>query len=221
MSTNKTDYNFLFKRAAKERGYIVFDKKDLKEAVAITTEAFDDYPLYHYFTPNYSREKWINLKWRIFKSIFDDAVIFTDHTRSCCAVVMCNNYEKTKTSKYIFNGLIKSYFSIGAKAIKRLSEYEDFVTELRKKHTNYNCIYCFDLAVKKSEQGKGIGHGINNLLQDFSNEHGLDIYFETHSAVNENIYKKLGYTLIEKVPLPWDKKIINCCFMYKHKTNKK
>ena len=214
------DYNFLFKKAAKTHGYIIVDKKDLKEAVTISTPAFETYPLFRYFTPEFNHRDWMDYRWRVFKAIYKDAVIFTAPTRKCAVVIFCNDYVKTKPSSYFFNGVWKSNRRLGKDVVKRINDFEEFALQTRKKHTNCKGIYCFDIGVKKEAQGMGIGHSINRFIQDFCDEHKLDAYFETHTIQNVEIYKKMGFTLVETLPVP-NSNVTQYCFMYKHKTKHK
>ena len=216
MKKSSINYNQLFKDEISKNGYIVLNKKELKDIVEMSMPAFADYELYHYLTPKFNLEHWITFKWRTFKSFYKDAVIFTDSTRSCCAVIFCNNCRTTNTFKYLIHGVWKSLFSMGAKAIHKMNKFEKFADKLRKKHTNYDSLYWFDLAVKKESQGKGIATAIFKIVLDFCDKHKRDLYFETHNEENAELYSKQGCTLVEKVLLP-QSDIIQYCFLYKHK----
>ena len=211
------DYNFLLKNELKSKGYIVLNKKEIKDALTVSTEAFEDYELYRYIKPKFNLKHWITFKNSVYKAMYKDMVIFTDPTRSCCCGVCCNIYRGTKNSSYIANGILKSVFTLGWKAIKKFSKFDKFILELRRKHTNLDCIYGFDISVKKSEQGKGIGKNINNLLQQFCDKYQRDMFLETLSKRNAEYYQKLGYQLVEEVKLPDAQDITVYCFMYIHK----
>ena len=217
MNKQITDYNILLKEELIQKGYIVLNKKEIKDALKVSTEAFENYDLYRYIKPKFNLKHWIMFKDSVYRAMYKDMVVFTDPTRSCCCGVCCNQYQGTKNSSYIANGIFKSFFTIGLKAILKFSKFDKFILNLRKKHTKLYCIYGFDIIVKKSEQGKGIGKGINNLLQEFCNKYKRNMFFETLTKRNCEYYQQLGYELVEEVKLPDAKDITVYCFMYRHK----
>ena len=213
----KTDYNALLKEELTNKGYIILKKNEIKDALTVCTKAFEDYEFYLHIKPKFNEKHWIGFKTSVYKAMYKETVIFTDPTRSCCCAICGNGYEKTKATSYIANGILKSVFTLGIKAIARFARFDDFICDLRKKHTNLNCIYCFDISVKKSEQGKGIAKKINKTLQEFSDKYKRDLFFETLSAKNAEIYKNHGFELVEEIKLTDNDKITVYCFMYKHK----
>ena len=152
--------------------------------------------------------------------MYKEMVIFTDQTRSCCCAVCCNKYSGTKASSYIANGIFKSFFTLGLKAILKFSKFDKFILELRRKHTNLDCIYGFDISVKPSEQGKGIGKNITQLIKEFCDQNQKDLFLETLSKKNADYYRTLGCELVDQVKLPDENDITVYCFMYRHKTKK-
>ena len=54
MDKKLIDYNLLFKKELTKRGYIVLNKKEIKDALKVSTEAFEDYELYRYIKPKFN-----------------------------------------------------------------------------------------------------------------------------------------------------------------------
>ncbi|MCF0227560.1 MAG: GNAT family N-acetyltransferase [Malacoplasma sp.] len=215
-NTNK-DYNIQFKREAQERGFIVLNKKHLKEAAEICTNAFEGYPLYLYFKPKYNYKDWYELRLVTLKTLYKQSVILTDANRNSCLLILCNNFKGVKKSKYFLHGEWKAKRLLGKEAMKKIYDFEKFVADIRKKHTNYNSIYVFEIAVKKKYQGAGIAFQYSKFIKEFCDKYKRDVYFETHTDTHVSMYKRLGYELVDQQIIPGSKDVINYCFMYKPK----
>ena len=54
MNKHITDYNILLKEELIQKGYIVLNKKEIKDALKVSTEAFENYDLYRYIKPKFN-----------------------------------------------------------------------------------------------------------------------------------------------------------------------
>ena len=220
MENKFIDYNSLFKQEVEANGFIVLKKNEMKEVAKIFTEAFDQYPIYRYFSKKYNYKDWLKWNTAVIKALSEYGVVFTDSTRSLCGVMCCNKYDIVTRREIYRNGGWKSLFTLGKKALDRVFKFEDFAMELRRKYAIGDYIYCYDICLKKEAQGKGLGKQVIKIAKEFCDKYRIDLYLETHTASNVIYYKKQGFDLLEEAKMP-DTDIVNYCFMYKHKTKDK
>ena len=211
------DYNKHFKDELIKNGFVIFKFDEAKEAAEIFTDAFDNYPLYTYFKKKYNHKHWLKWNIAVIKSLFKDAVIFTDKTRSLLAIFCCNKFECFNFKEFNKYGGWKSIFTLGRKTIKKSNKFEELAADVRKKHTNLDSIYCFVMCMKPGSNGIVTLLKLSKVIQNFCDQYNRDFYFETHSNKHETMYKRFGYEMVEKFQFP-DANIWQYCFMYKHKT---
>ena len=217
MEKKTLDYNQLFKDELVKQGFVIFKENEIKEAAEIFTSAFKNYPLYTYFKKKYNYKHWLQWNIAVIKTMYKNAVVFTDQSRSMVAIFCCNQFTGFDFKELNHNGGWKAYFTLGRKAIKKSDEFEVLSAQARKKHTNFDAIYCFVVALKPESQGTWLLLKLNKIIHDFCDKYQRDFYFETHSGKHETMYKRFGYQMVEKIQLPGTDNCCQYCFMYKHK----
>lgn len=95
-------------------------------------------------------------------------------------------------------------------ASKRLNQLTDIVTrrlQLLKELGHKRYIYIQTVGVKTTEQGKGIGKKLLQLISDAGTSLNAPVFLETESKENESMYIHLGFRTLEEltVKVPDDK----------------
>jgi ribosomal protein S18 acetylase RimI-like enzyme len=135
--------------------------------------------------------------------MIDYGVIYADSSElNGFAVWMPPKYTGTKTLPFLMNGGIKLILNSGLKLIIKLLKYENFAMPLKKKYTNHNDWYLFNLSVKKSAQGKGIASKLLKPMTEFCNSINSICYLETNKDTNVPMYEHFGFKLEEKDFIP-------------------
>lgn len=84
----------------------------------------------------------------------------------------------------------------------RLERYEQYAMKLKKKYTQHQGWYLYDLAVRKDCQRQGIAAKILHPVLAYIEQRGQSCYLETHNPVNVDIYRKFGFELMEVGSVP-------------------
>lgn len=90
-----------------------------------------------------------------------------------------------------------SFFSIvGIKSAKLAADYVAFAKSVAKNYYNPDTdCYIKNIGVIESARGQGI---LRKMIEELCS--GFPVILETHSADNVEIYKKLGFELLEALP---------------------
>ena len=74
--------------------------------------------------------------------------------------------------------------------------------KLKKKFTQHNGWYLYDLVVRRDHQHQGIASSILEPVLQYIERSGQNCYLETHNTVNVDIYRKFGFELMETGDVP-------------------
>ena len=74
--------------------------------------------------------------------------------------------------------------------------------KLKKKYTNHECWYLYNVTIKPKCQGKGLCSEILNPMFEYLDENNQDCYLETHTEENVELYKHYNFELLEVSNIP-------------------
>ena len=84
----------------------------------------------------------------------------------------------------------------------RLLRYENYAMKLKKKYTNHECWYLYNVTVKPEYQHKGMSSTLLKPMFQYLDRIGQDCYLETHKEENVKIYEHYGFELLEVSKIP-------------------
>ena len=82
-------------------------------------------------------------------------------------ILLPPGYTGVKTLSFVWNGGFKILYRKGIKAITRMSNYESFAMNLRKKYTNNEDWYLYHLFVNPNVKGKKISSRLIKPLLNY------------------------------------------------------
>lgn len=200
----KNEKLILAKEAFKKAGLYIAEEKDIDRLAEVAADAYEDYPLHNWFSGGRYDAKASELIMKIsLKTMINDAVIFADCEEiNGFAVILPPGFTGSKTLPFLLNGGIELILHSGLSIIGRLLSYETFAMKIRKKLTNYEDWYFYNLSVSKKSQGKGIATKLFAPAMKFCLDTDGLCYLETNKATNVDIYKHYGFKLRIKGTVP-------------------
>lgn len=195
---DKTDLSF--KTIAKEKGLSLFDMKDMEKAVECNIDAFTGYRLYdvlfkEHNTYDVMRKLWISS----LKTLSDTAMIVVDSENiNGMAFFLPPGYKGMPILPYLRSGGLKMPLS----TLYPQARYESFCMQMKKRHTDHNSWYLFDLVVRQKKQLQGVAKSMLLPFMEYLDETGQDIYLETHADKNVPFYNHFGFEVVETGLVP-------------------
>ena len=166
--------------------------------------AFTDDPLDSYFFGGKYDEEGLKqvIKTNLYTMI-DEGIVYANNKEiDGFAVLMPPGFTSIKSFTFLWNGGFWLLFKHGISCLNRLSNFETFAKDLKKKYTNNEDWYLYLLCVRKNCQGKKIS---SKLMKPFLNYCKLNkqiCYLETNSDSNVPIYEHFGFKVMEKTTVP-------------------
>ena len=187
-----------------ENGLYMVKKTDFEPLVEMSGRSYVDYPLDVYFTGGTYDPEHLKQTVRInLYSMFGEAIIYSDSPElNSLVILLPPGYTGIKTLSFIWNGGFKTIFSHGIKNFKKMVDFESFAMNMRKKYTNNEDWYLYNLCVDKKCQGKKIASKLMKPLMNYFKEHKLMCYLETNWDKNVPIYEHFGFKVMEKAMVP-------------------
>ena len=183
--------------------YIVtFDDIDRLSEGAV--DAYENYPLHNWicggtYNPFVSKL----LMQTSIKSMINEGIIYADSPQLKGFVVCIPpRFSGNKVLPFLFNGGLKLLLNFGFGVIKKLLIYDDFAMSLKKKYTNHNDWYLFNLSVSKNAQNQGIASKLLKPLLNLLGEEQCVCYLETNKDSNVSLYEHFGFELLEQSKIP-------------------
>ena len=199
----KTEKESLIKYL-EQNGLYIIKKSDFEPIIEMSGRAYEDYPLEVYFTGGkYDPE---NLKQTIrinLYTMFDDGIIYSDSPELNGLVILIPpGYTGINTLSFLWNGGFKTIWSRGIRTFIRMANFESFAMDIRKKYTNYEDWYLYNLCVDKKAQGKKISSKLIKPLINYFKLNKKLCYLENNSDKNVPIYEHFGFKVVEKTIVP-------------------
>ena len=192
------------RNAVKEAGLFLVSKKEIDKLAEGAMDAYQNYPLHNWLSGGKYNPALSKLLMKVsLKTMIDNGVIYADSSElNGFTAWMPPNYTGTKALPFMLKGGFNLIRNFGFDIIKKLTEYDDFAMNLKKKFTEHNDWYLFNLSVKKDAQGKGIATKLVKPMLEFLSKQNSVCYLETNRDTNVPIYEHFGFKLMEKGFIP-------------------
>ena len=194
----------LAKKAIRDAGLYIVDKKDIERLADIAADAYKDYPLHNWLTKGKYDPVASKLIMQIsLKTMTEDAVIYADSEEmNGFAAWLPFGFSGNKTMPFLMNGGLKLIFHSGFGIISRLLTYENYAMNLKKEFTDNYDWYLYNLSIKKDAQGKGIASKLMRPMLKFCDDERMVAYLETNKDINVGLYKHYGFDLMKEELIP-------------------
>lgn len=162
---------------------------DIKELSKLFADCFCNDPLYVYFFPNPEKRK------RCAKYLFEyelrSALNFTyaNQNNTACIVYKKSSDCSAKVSPLF---AVRLFFAVGPRSVVKAMQYLSFCEKKKHAFKPQNAAYLSLLCVDRSLRNQGVAKAMISALT------GGTVYLETQNPVNVQIYKKLGFQLVDQ-----------------------
>ena len=192
------------RNAVKEAGLYLVSKKEIDKLAEGAMDAYQNYPLHNWLSGGTYNPLLSKLLMKVsLKTMIDNGIIYADSSElNGFTAWMPPNYTGTKALPFMLKGGFNLIRNFGFDIIKKLTEYDDFAMNLKKKFTEHNDWYLFNLSVKKDAQGKGIASKLLNPMLEFLNKQNSVCHLETNRDTNVPFYEHFGFKMMEKGFIP-------------------
>ena len=192
------------RNAVKNAGLYLVCKNEIDKLADVAVDAYQNYPLHNWlFGGTYNPIASKLLMKVSLNTMIDNGVIYADSSElNGFAVWMPPKYTGNEAFPFLIKGGMKLILNSGLKLMGKLLKYDNFAMPLKKKYTNHDDWYLFNLSVKKSAQGKGIASKLLKPMTDFCNSQNAICYLETNKDTNVPMYEHFGFKLEEKDFIP-------------------
>ena len=194
----------LAKRAIKEAGLYLVEKKDLDRLAEAAADAYKDYPLHNWLTNGKYDPVASRLIMQItLRTMTEDAVIYADSEEmNGFAVWLPFGFTGSKTLPFLLNGGLKLILYAGPGIIGRLLTFESYAMNLKKAFTDNFDWYLYNLSIKKDAQGKGLASKLMRPMLQFCDDEKMQAYLETNKGTNVGMYQHFGFELMREELIP-------------------
>ena len=198
------------------------DKNDLDVFSGNLATSFKGYELFEELSDYKYNVKKMKRFWKVsLKTIAKKAVFLTDgEAANSLAIFLPYQKKGVSTWEYVKAGALLFYPTMGIKTTNRMTSFENFALEIKKKHSKPGCWYLYTFVTMPGFRGKGLCSKIMRPMLNYFDDHNQDCYLETVSPVNVEIYKKFGFELVEEVEVP-NTNLTLYAMLRKPKTNEK
>ena len=155
----------------KDNGLYIVKKSDFESLISLAGKAYEDYPLEIYIYGGKYDEDGLKQTFRInLYTMFDEGIIYADSEElNGFVIVLPPGYTGISTLSFIWNGGYWIIYNQGIRASYRMASFESFAMNLKKKYTNNEDWYIYNLCVSKEAQGKKIASKLMKPLLNFFN----------------------------------------------------
>ena len=180
------------------------NKNDIAKFAESATLAYKEYPLFKYLTRGKFEHKVIkNIISASLHSMGTDIIgISTEEDANAIAIFVPPNYTGSKVIPFLIGGGIKLPFITPIGIFLRLLRYENYAMKLKKKYTNHECWYLYNVTVKPEYQHKGMSSTLLKPMFEYFDRTGQDCYLETHDGNNIGLYQHYGFDLMKEELIP-------------------
>lgn len=179
-------------------------EKDIRQCAELMSRAFHDDPSIRYLLGgnDMGGEDWRYFN-TILKAVYNKCVMLSTDEKLNDLLILFPPQLKTVPAVGFFAnggaGLPKLY-SRGL--LKRTINYEGNCKAVKSRFVSPEAWYCMCFVVSPEKQGQGVGSGlIRPVLRELDRKNS-PLYLETHKLVNTEIYKHLGFDLVDVSAIP-------------------
>lgn len=175
----------------------LIDKNNKKQAMSILEQAFKDYNLYEFMCEKnkkgYEKKFKVMMEYNLEECFLNGKVWLTEDLET--GILMVKDPKKNKKSlKYLFV-LAKFIFYIGIKQTQKIIKISERFLLHYPKDKNYTHFWI--IAISPTKQGQGNSSKMLDFISNYAQNQ--DIYMETTSEKNMQIYSKKGYKLFDQM----------------------
>lgn len=179
-------------------------REDIEKYAECATLAYKNYPLFKYLINGKYNHKVI--KTIISASIYamkNQTVSFSDSAEAnAVAIFVPPKYKGSNFLAFLIGGGFKLIFMENPTVFLRLLTYENHSMRLKKKHTNHESWYLYNVTVKPEYQNCGESSKLLKPMFEYLDRIGQDCYVETHEEKNVKLYEHFKFELIEVSNIP-------------------
>ena len=188
----------------KEKGLYIAKKEDFETLATMSGRAYQDYPLSVYTNNGKYEEEFVKQTILVnLYSMCDEGIIYSDSEElNGLVIILPPGYTGIKTLSFIWNGGFKIIYNQGIRALIKMVNFESFAMDMRKKYTNYEDWYLYNLCIDKKCQGKKIASKLIKPLIEYFRINKKVCYLETNWDKNVPIYEHFGFKVMEKSLVP-------------------
>ena len=188
----------------KEKGLYIAKKEDFETLATMSGRAYQDYPLSVYTNNGKYEEEFVKQTILVnLYSMCDEGIIYSDSEElNGLVIILPPGYTGIKTLSFIWNGGFKIIYNQGIRALIKMVNFESFAMDMRKKYTNYEDWYLYNLCIDKKCQGKKIASKLIKPLIEYFRINKKMCYLETNWDKNVPIYEHFGFKVMEKSLVP-------------------
>ena len=188
----------------KEKGLYIAKKEDFEALATMSGRAYQDYPLSVYTNNGKYEEEFVKQTILVnLYSMCDEGIIYSDSEElNGLVIILPPGYTGIKTLSFIWNGGFKIIYNQGIRALIKMVNFESFAMDMRKKYTNYEDWYLYNLCIDKKCQGKKIASKLIKPLIEYFRINKKMCYLETNWDKNVPIYEHFGFKVMEKSLVP-------------------
>lgn len=204
---NKLNQNMTIENAKdslKNAGLYIVSAQEIKRLADVAMSAYENYPLHNWFSGGKYDKKASKIIMEIsIKTMIDSGIIYADSPDlNGFAIWMPPHFSGSKTLPFFLKGGIKLILNSGLGIIEKLLKYENYAMGLKKKYTNHNDWYLYNLSVSKNSQNKGIASKLLYPMLEFCDSNKQICYLETNKDTNVPLYEHFGFELLEEGLIP-------------------
>ena len=180
------------------------NSQDIEKFAESAALAYKDYPLFKYLTHNrFEHDVIKNIIAASLNSMDTNIIgISTEEQANAIAIFVPPNYTGGKTIPFLIGGGFKLLKFTSAGIFFRLLRYENHAMKIKKKYTNHNSWYLYNVTVKPEHQHKGMSSILLKPMFEYLDREGQDCYLETHKEENVKIYEHYDFELLETSKIP-------------------
>ena len=188
----------------KEKGLYIAKKEDFEALATMSGRAYQDYPLSVYTNNGKYEEEFVKQTILVnLYSMCDEGIIYSDSEElNGLVIILPPGYTGIKTLSFVWNGGFKIIYNQGIRALIKMVNFESFAMNMRKKYTNYEDWYLYNLCIDKKCQGKKIASKLIKPLIEYFRINKKVCYLETNWDKNVPIYEHFGFKVMEKSLVP-------------------
>lgn len=178
---------------------------DINQAVEVLARAFKNDSLYKYLIPEEEKRHKILpyfFKFRIRYGMLYGETYATSPRMEGLAIWIPYKNINISSWRVLKCGGVSLFLKAGKDVMGRLSNLEEYASQIHKKHADFPHWHLSPIAVDPTFQGKGFARTLlNNMLERIDKEK-VPCFLETQSENNVSIYKRYGFKVVEEGKIP-------------------
>jgi ribosomal protein S18 acetylase RimI-like enzyme len=176
-------------------------RKDLKKASMVLSEAFQDDPAWSHIAPDEKvrKEKLpIVFEFSIRYALHYGEVYSPTKAIEGVAIWTRGRYATQTFWRVLRSGAIISALKMGSDIGKRISSFFEPVDADREANITQPYMYLVAVGISPEKQGQGLGSKLLRPMFERLGKENIPIYLETETKKNAEMYKKYGFQVVKE-----------------------